>query len=129
MWFWLLSISVFFAILSIEFYFKFISNLTTTLNYAFIVFFLYFIFQSAFMILKIFEENDVKFNENYFFWISFSRLFYFLTILFIFIYPTFVDGFSNRTLYSLAFISINTVGNILMNILYTISFVCKKSRI
>ncbi len=91
-----------------------------------LTFFLFFIYQSAYIITKTFDNVQGNILRNYIFWIAFARLFYYLIIVFIFIYPNFVSSDHNNEFYDNADATINSVANILLNILYAISFTCLK---
>ena len=104
------------------------STINEDLSLFHLTFFLFFIFQSAFIIMKVFDDYKMNIFNNFVFWIAFARLFYFLIIVFIFIYPNFVTKEQDNKLYEYADASINSVANILLNILYGISFICQKQK-
>jgi hypothetical protein len=84
------------------------------------------IIQSGFIIVCIFEDFEINILNNYVFWISMARLFYYLTIVFIFVYPNFVEnGFYNE-FYGEVNFAINATANTILNILYGVSFICLK---
>lgn len=89
--------------------------------------FLFFIIQSANSIIHIFENVNLNPTSNFLFWISFARLMYFLIIFFIYIYPNLKSGGFENKLFLIVFGAINSIGNILGNILYGVSFLCRKT--
>ena len=93
----------------------------------YLLIFLFFIIQSAMTIIQIFENTDLNPTSNFIFWIAFARLMYFLIIFVIYVYPTIkLDGYDKK-LFWLVFNTINAIGNILGNILYGVSFLCRKT--
>lgn len=96
-------------------------------NYFFVFSLLFSIILSGYVITQIFDNLDINPSEDYLFWIAFAHLFYSLIILFIYVYPNLrSQGFDNKQ-FNLIFGTINTIGNVLCNIVYTYSFLCKKT--
>jgi hypothetical protein len=93
----------------------------------YILIFLFFIIQSAIAIIHIFENTDLNPTSNFIFWIAFARLMYFLIIFVIYVYPTLQSVGYDKKLFWLVFNTINAIGNILGNILYGVSFLCRKT--
>lgn len=93
----------------------------------YLITFLFFIIQSAIAIIYILEYSDINPTSYYLFWISFARLMYFLVIFVIYVYPTLQSVGDNQKLFWIVFSKINSIGNILGNILYGVSFLCKKT--
>lgn len=91
------------------------------------VLFIFSIVQSCYVIIRAFDNFETGILNNFVFWIAFARLFYSLITLFIYIYPNFVeDGFYNEFFGDVNF-AINATANIILNILYAVSFVCQKT--
>lgn len=107
---------------------KYILNVHVLFDSLFyLLIFLFFIIQSAMTIIQIFENTDLNPTSNFIFWIAFARLMYFLIIFVIYVYPTIkLDGYDKK-LFWLVFNTINAIGNILGNILYGVSFLCRKT--
>jgi hypothetical protein len=103
------------------------SSINLNLSLFHLIFFLFFIFQSSYIIMKVFDNFGGNLFNDFVFWIAFARLFYFLIIMFIFIYPNFISkNLNNRSLYEYVDATINSVANILLNLLYAVSFVCRR---
>jgi hypothetical protein len=87
--------------------------------------FLFFIVQSMLVIVSLISEERIM--SNPIFWISTAHLFYYLAIFSIYIYSyLFVNSFDDR-LFVVAYNIINATGNILCNLMFGISFLCKKN--
>lgn len=95
----------------------------------FVSIFLFFILQSSFVIVAVFDDFEVDIRKNYIFWIAFARLFYYLIIVFIYVYPSFIENGYKIKLYNDTNLAINTFANILMNLIYGISLLCHKKKI
>jgi len=107
---------------------SFFPTLNLKLRSAFyITIFLFFIAQSAFILFSIFKNVEQNPFKDYLFWISFGRLFYFLIISIVFICSALFTKIFENELYQLIFHSSNSIGNIIGNILFGISFLCKKT--
>jgi hypothetical protein len=94
----------------------------------FVSVFLFFIIQSSFMTIVTFDDFTRDIRKNYVFWIAFARLFYFLIIVFIYIYPNFIaDGYRNKFL-DRTNTTINMLANVLLNMIYGVSFLCHNKK-
>lgn len=88
----------------------------------------YFIYQSASVLIYIFENEILLPTKNYLFWISFARLFYFLIIIFIYIYQNFIPLEQRSKQFGNIHFIINGIANIILNLIYGISFLCLKPK-
>lgn len=90
--------------------------------------FVFFIIQSALAIIttfKTYENNILKYPV---FWISFGRLFYFLLIVFVFVYPRLVyKGLENKLIGDVNSY-INIFANFCLYIMYGIGILCLKMK-
>lgn len=94
----------------------------------FFVIITYFIYQSAHVLIEIFENDELIPTKNYLFWISFARLLYFLIIIFIYIYQNFIPIENRTKLFGNIHFIINGIANIILNLIYGISFLCLKPK-
>ncbi len=94
----------------------------------FFVIITYFIYQSAHVLIEIFEHDESIPTKNYLFWISFARLLYFLIIIFIYIYQNFIPLEQRTKLFGNIHYIINGIANIILNLIYGISFLCLKPK-
>lgn len=92
----------------------------------FIFIFLYFVVQSADIIIRLFDNLELSPVKNFIFWIASARLFYYLFILFIYVYPHLISNSFKNIFFSIIFNVINSTGNIVCNIMYGISFYGRK---
>lgn len=124
-WMGLLSIGIFFFSITQTIY-GYFSSVNQTDTIFFFLVFVFFILQSTSAIIAIFDNLDLNPANNYIFWIAFARLIYFLIILFIFIYPNLQSSSYSDKQFAAVFIAINATGNILCNVLYGYSFICRR---
>lgn len=94
-----------------------------------VVFFIFFIVQSAYAVIYSFRTFETNIFHNPVFWISFGRLFYYILISFIYIYPE----FNYKYLYSqkdIILISsiLNLFANVCLYTLFSISILCLKNQ-
>lgn len=127
LWFKIFLVLIILYEISIELYTHFYQTKNGFLDYFFIISFLYSVTISGFVLTEIFDNLDLNPLSNYLFWIAFARIFYFLIILFIYVYPIVQKtSFENQS-FLFIFKIINTVGNIICNIMYSKSFLCKRT--
>ncbi|MCW3117719.1 MAG: hypothetical protein JWM28_1801, partial [Chitinophagaceae bacterium] len=124
----LISLVIILMILS-EFYLAKINFNFSSSSVFFVSAFLFFIVQSSFMIIVAFDNFDIDIRKNFVFWIAFARLFYYLIIMFIYIYPSLIENGYKIKLYNQTNTAINTFANVLENIIYGVSFLCHKKKI
>jgi len=92
----------------------------------FIIIFLFFIIQSMQVLLSLINEHNLL--QNPVFWIATARLFYYLIVFSVFVYLYLEVNSFNDSLFAMAFVIINASGNILCNIMFGMSFLCRKNR-
>jgi hypothetical protein len=127
-WKWVLAAIVFCLIILSQLYTGNNSVFNVKDSVFFVSTFLFFIIQSSFMIIVTFDDFTTDIRKNYVFWIAFARLFYFLIIVFIYIYPNFIaDGYRNKFL-DRTNTTINMLANVLLNMIYGISFLCHNKK-
>lgn len=114
----------------VEYYQYFIkSSSYKGVSFSFPLLSIFFIVQSAIVILKTFDLSDTEFNKSYIFWIAFSNLIYFMAILPFNIYAFFVTELKGDGLSVYRFVDgvINHLSNITLNTILMYSFTCRKS--
>jgi hypothetical protein len=95
------------------------SNLDKYDSLFFVTLFFFFIIQSGYLIIVSFDNFEMNILDNFIFWVATARLFYFLIIVFIYVYPSMIeDGYTNK-IYGDANTLINSIANIILNILYS----------
>ncbi len=94
-------------------------------SYFFIMVILFLIFQSGYVNIEVFDKSEMLPFKNMYFWIASARIIYYLLILFIFIYPSLIGNSFDNKIFDIAFFIINCFANLLLNIMYTKSFLCK----
>ncbi|MDI1235092.1 MAG: hypothetical protein PSX81_12485 [bacterium] len=126
-WFKIFLVLIILYEISINLYTHFHQPMNESIDYFFIISFLYSVIIGGFVLTEIFDNLNLNPLNNYLFWIAFARIFYFLVILFIYVYPMVQKtSFENKS-FLFIFKIINTVGNIICNIMYSKSFLCKKT--
>ena len=128
-WQWIFVALVVFFVFFSEFYIKRNEPFNSNNSLLFVSFFLFFIIQSSQMIIFTFDDFDTDIRKNYVFWIAFARLFYFLIIVFIYIYPNFIENGYKITFLNKTNTTINMFANVLLNLIYGISFLCHRKEI
>jgi hypothetical protein len=88
----------------------------------YIIIFFYFIIQSRQGILNEFDNLEISPFKNYKFWIYSARMIYYLFIIFIYIYPSFLENGYENNVFATASHLINGSANIILNIMYGLSF-------
>lgn len=124
---YVLGLSIVTLLIVLEYLNYFVYHSEKEVSYTFPLLIIFFVFQSASMILKSFDVNDTEFNKSYVFWISFARLIYFMAIL-----PFNIFGFIGnhlndelKTIYGYTDLTINHLANITLNTLLMYSFRCR----
>jgi hypothetical protein len=127
-WKWAYTLAIIPILILNEFVFDDIygTDMSTTVFYFMI--FLYSVIQSGFIIINVFDDFEVNILNNFVFWIAMARVFYHLIVVFIYVYPNFVENKFYNEFYGDINFTINATGNIVLNILYGISFVCQKTK-
>jgi len=87
----------------------------------YILTFFYFVLQCRQALQNEFNKLDISPFSNYVFWIAAGRLIYYLFILFAFIYPSFISNVYINKLFGDSFTSINSIANIILNLMYAAS--------
>jgi hypothetical protein len=90
--------------------------------------FMYFIIQSAYAILTAFSSFENNIFLHPVFWISFGRLFYFLIIVFVFVYPKLIYKGESNEMIGLVNNYVNYFANICMYILYGVGILCLRTK-
>lgn len=96
-------------------------------NLFFLSVFLYFIVLSYYVLITLLDEYSPTLNPI--FWIASARLFYYTCIFVIYVSFTFPAFSSNSSPSVDTFAIINGVGNIVCNILFGVSFLCKRVQV
>jgi hypothetical protein len=92
----------------------------------FMVIFSGFIIQALIVLLGLFENYNYSPLNNSIFWIFSGRLMYFLITFYVFVFPlSEIDEVNNES-FRVTFFILNTIGNIICNVLYSSSFLCKQ---
>lgn len=86
--------------------------------------FMYLILQSMYALTTLLKEPELIQNST--FWIATGRLLYFLIIFSIYSYNYFKPQSFNDNLFAIAFKIINASGNIICNLMFGLSFLCKR---
>ena len=122
-----IGILIVILLLVLEYFNYFVYHSEKKVSYTFPILIIFFIYQSALMILKTFDINDTEFNRSYIFWISFARLLYFMAI-----FPFNIFGFIGnhlndefKVIYGYTDGLVNHLANITLNILLMYSFRCR----
>lgn len=127
-WAWVYAILLIPVLLIVEFYIKPVFGEYASDSMFYFVLLVFLIIQSGIVIIEVFDNFNVDILNNYIFWIAFARLLYYLIIVFIYIYPNFAEkGFYNDFFSEINFV-INATANVILNILYGISFICQKAK-
>jgi len=92
----------------------------------FIVIFSGFIIQALIVLLGLFENYNYSPLNSSIFWIFSGRLMYFLITFYVFVFPLSEINEVNNESFSITFLILNTIGNIICNVLYSFSFLCKQ---
>jgi hypothetical protein len=90
----------------------------------FFVIFPFLIFQSIRALIQLLDRDEPV--SHPIFWISAARVFYYLIVFIIIIYSNYASKSFDNKLFTLAFMIFNATGNIVCNVMYGISFLCKK---
>lgn len=121
--------SVVFVYLLVSLVFKyFVKDSQKDINYILPVMMIVSILMSGNVILKTFDNNNTEFNKSFIFWVSFSRLFYFMMIMPFNVYQ-YIEVHLEKEVadtYYAADELINDIANISLNVLYAYSFTCRK---
>ncbi|HEY1047979.1 MAG TPA: hypothetical protein VGF79_16175 [Bacteroidia bacterium] len=121
--------SIVFAYLILSLVIKYlVFNSFKDINYILPVMMITAILISGNVILKTFDNNNTEFHKSFVFWISFSRLFYYMMILPFNIYHYIelqLDKEVADTYYAADRV-INYIANFVLNVLYAYSFTCRK---
>lgn len=127
---WSIWINVVFAfgLIAVEFLSSWFPGLNDYANWYHFLMFLFFIIQSAYAILTAFSAYEDNIFRHPVLWISFGRLFYFLLIVFIFVYPKLIFKIMSNELIIQLGHYINIFANICMYILYGIGFLCLRTK-
>lgn len=126
----LYSLLFLFFIIVLEYFQYFVfSESYKGVSYTFPIIFIFFIIQSAVVILKTFDLSDTEFNKSFIFWIAFSNLIYFMAILPFNIYSYFSTELKGDAylIYRYADGVVNHLANIALNCIIMFSFSCRKS--
>lgn len=124
-WKIIFTIVIFAVLLVSELYIR-ISHRQNLNSIFYFTVFLFFIIQSGYIIIVTFENFEISILNNYAFWIAFARLFYFLSILFIYTYANITKDMYNNEFFKVANNTTNSVANIILNTLYGVSFICQR---
>lgn len=127
---WSLWINVVFAVglIVVEFLTLWFPAMNDFASWYHFLMFLFFIVQSAYAILTAFSVYEDSIFRHPVFWISFGRLFYFLVIVFIFVYPKLIYKIMSNALIIQLDNYINIFANVCMYILYGIGFLCLRTK-
>lgn len=93
----------------------------------FIVLFSGFILQALIVLLGLFENYLYNPLDQSFFWIFSGRILYFLITLYVFIFPMLENQSDTKNSFNLTFLILNISGNIICNVTYFKSFLCKQN--
>ena len=126
-WFWFPTIAMMAYLIFETFNSVYIRFPLFSAGIFFIMIFLYFIFQSIYVLTTLLNDNSPSTNPV--FWIASARLIYFLCIFSIYSYTSMYDKSFESSLFSDAFTIINGTSNILCNVLFANSFLCTKNQI
>lgn len=86
--------------------------------------FLFFVVQATYSVIATFEEEQGEVFHRPVFWVSFARMFYFLSLIFVFVFPVLLEMSIKSEAIGQASDLINYFSNISLNICYSISFLC-----
>lgn len=92
----------------------------------FIVIYSGFIIQALIVLLGLFENFNYSPLNNSIFWIFSARLMYFLITFYISVFPMSEIKSVDSESFHITFLILNTIGNIICNVLYSFSFLCKQ---
>lgn len=123
---WLKYLSVFMLLL-IGLYFTLLSKFSFPAGLFFASTFLFFIVQSIQVFIYLLDDSEPL--NHPIFWVALARLIYFLIIFIIYVYPSIAPDSYDNTLFSIVQPIINQTANIMCNILFAISFLCKRVQI
>lgn len=126
-WINFLGIMVVFLSLILGFLFPILNIAIKFESYFFISIFIYLIIQSGAVNIILFDESEELPFYNYNFWIASARLLYYLFVLFIYVYQSYSEVGFNDKIFNKTFLIINSVANVLLNLMYTKSFLCRKT--
>lgn len=121
--------SIVFAYLILSLVVKYlVYNSFKDINYILPVMMIAAIMMSGRVILKTFDDSNTEFNKSFIFWVSFSRLFYFVMIMPFSIYQYIEVHLAKEVAdtYYAADDLINDIANFVLNVLYAYSFTCRK---
>ncbi len=127
---WSISINIFFIItlITIEILTTHFQNLNLYASWFHFMLFVFFIIQSAVAILKSFKVFENNIFVQPVFWISFGRLFYFLLIVFVFVYPKLIyKGIDNKLIATVNSF-VNLFANFCLYTLYAIGILCLRMK-
>lgn len=121
--------SIVFAYLLLSMIVKYlVFNSFKNINYILPVMMITAVMMSGNIILKTFDDSNTEFHKTFIFWISFSRLFYFMMIIPFNVYQ-YIDVHLDREVSEIYYNAddiINSIGNFVLNVLYAYSFTCRK---